>query len=340
MKRWNDKKNFQLAIEKIYFNLAETEKDKTYYLKKAIRLHECGSWLSFLECPHGHKESVSLKNANFCKVRLCSYCQWRRSLFVYHQFLTVAHKVQEIAPGTKYLFMTLTGKNVTAQELPQAITHYIKSLERLVNYKNFRVIKGIFRTLEITYNSKKNTYHPHFHLIAAVEKSYFTERNYISQKKLTGMWQKAFQVSYTPIVDIRKVRPKLKNQKTVLNSVDELQNNLAGAAAEVAKYAVKFSDVLQSENKNEVVKVLDNALAGRRLVAYSGVMKEAYKALKLNDVDESDLIDVENSNFDKNCQCEICKSELIQTQYLFNFVHNKYAKVEIKNNKKREINNV
>ena len=328
MDKWNPKKINQLQMAEIYYSLSQTEENPYYYKKRANRLTDCGTWLQFMQCPNGHKEGKHLISANFCKLRLCPMCQWRRSLSVYRQFLTVAHKVQECHPGCLFVFMTLTGKNVTAEELPNAITHYLKSFRRLTMYKAFKqAIKGTFRTLEITYNKKTNTYHPHFHVIGVVNKTYFVKsNNYISQKKLTELWKKAFQVEYTPICDIRRVRKKKENRKSILNAINELNNDLAGAAAEVAKYSVKFSDIFKTDNKQEVVKILDSALVHRRLIAYTGVMNQAYSALKLKDVEDSDLTDSEGSNFDEQCNCPICQSELILVNWLFDFGQGKYIK--------------
>lgn len=328
MEKWNKKKQNQELIEKIYFELSQTEKDKnnkSYYQKRADRLHNCGTYLKFKECLKGCAGSKHLIDANFCTLRLCSMCQWRKSLFVYHQFLTVAHEIENICPGLKYVFLTLTGKNVSAKKLPSELTHYLKSFKRLSQYKAFKAIKGMFRTLEISYNSKENTYHPHFHIIGVVQKSYFTDTlQYISQDKLTSLWKKAFQVSYNPIVDIRKVRKNKKNQETAIQKIKQINNNLSGAAAEVAKYSVKFSDILNSKNKNEVVKVLDHSLNRRRLVGYTGIMKTAYQNLKLNNVDDSDLVDVDGIELDENCKCKICKSELNDVVRLYNFNEHQY----------------
>lgn len=77
--------------------------------------------------------------------------------------------------------------------------------------------------MEVTHNTQygtKNfdTYHPHFHVLIAVNKSYFTSRDYLSQARWTAAWQQALQVDYTPIVDVRRIKgdlleplPKLRN---------------------------------------------------------------------------------------------------------------------------------
>ena len=326
VEKWDKKKQNQELMEQIYFELSQTEKsNQAYFLKRSVRMHNCGTYLKFSECPNGCPESRHLINASFCTQRMCTLCQWRKSLFIYHQFLTVAHEVANICPGTKYVFITLTGRNVSAEKLSNEITHYLKSLRRLIRYKAFKAIKGTFRTLEISYNPVEDTYHPHFHIIGAVQKSYFTKPNlYISQKKLTNLWKKAFQVDYNPIVHIEKVRKKKKDHESAIQKFKKLDNNLAGAAAEVAKYSVKFSDIFNSENKNEVVRVLDHALNCRRLVGYTGIMKTAYQNLKLNDVEDSDLVDVDGTKLDENCRCEICKSELNDVVRLYNFNKHQY----------------
>ena len=45
------------------------------------------------------------------------------------------------------------------------------------------VIKGYVRKLEITYNKERDDYNPHFHVLIAVNKSYFTDKNYYINQK-------------------------------------------------------------------------------------------------------------------------------------------------------------
>jgi plasmid rolling circle replication initiator protein Rep len=48
--------------------------------KKAGRLRDCADWLGFRIDEEGRKKLVE---ANFCHVRLCPMCQWRRSIKSY-----------------------------------------------------------------------------------------------------------------------------------------------------------------------------------------------------------------------------------------------------------------
>ena len=91
-------------------NLADSYKrlgDKKYY-----RVLDCSTFLEF-----GVTKSSSLKllQANFCKVRLCPMCAWRRSLKTFGQVSKVMDYVEENY-DYKYIFLTLTVKNCYGED--------------------------------------------------------------------------------------------------------------------------------------------------------------------------------------------------------------------------------
>ena len=76
----------------------------------------------------------------------------------------------------------------------------IKGFNRLTKYKRFdAAVLGYFRALEITKNHEEHTYHPHFHVLLPVKKSYFTGKLYISQKDWTSLWKKAMDICHFPL---------------------------------------------------------------------------------------------------------------------------------------------
>jgi len=348
---WRAHKQLTGELIKVYDELSIDPDKKDYYQKKVYSLSGCGNNLTFVQCPSGHQEAQRLKQAYFCKQRLCPMCQWRRSLFTYHDFLAVAHRAQENNPGIQFVLITLTAKNVTGNDLQKEITHYMDSYKRLCRYKSFsKAIIGTYRTFEITANEERNDYHPHFHIIGAVNKSYF-KHDYIKQDQLISMWRKAFQIDYNPNVDIRKVKKRKRSVKTIFEQnrdylshlsleaasehmIQELANDetstpekiIAQAGAEVAKYSVKVSDILRQKNRNEIVEVLDSVLYKRRFISYGGILDDARKQLKaenkIQDIENSDLINVSNEK--ELCQCPICQSELIHAQYIWNNENSNY----------------
>ncbi len=169
---------------------------------------------------------------------------------------------------------------------------YLKLIRRSKIVKNTD-IKGFFKTLEVTYNAKSQTYHPHFHIITCVAPRYFKTETYIKREEWLKLWQKCMQDDSITQVDIRKVKATGKG--------------FAGAVAEVAKYASKPSDYLKKVNNVEdtiaitkydyrastaVLKVLMEALKGVRLISYSGIFKDIKAELKLEDEEKSNLIKI------------------------------------------------
>lgn len=243
--------------------------------KRAERMKNCASEL------HYHKigGKMRLVHADFCRVRLCPICQWRRSL---KNFAHMNKIVNAIGDKCKYLFLTLTLKSCGGSELSDEMTHIIKAFKAFIEYKDCEAaFKGWYRGLEVTHNVNTDEYHPHLHVLLAVNPSYFSSKHYLSQKKITDLWQRALKVKYTPIVDIRKC-----------------YGNDLKSIAEVAKYACKPGEIINYDDWDltvETVRILDAAFEGRRLIAFGGILKEWHKKLNLDDEDEGDLLDIGDS---------------------------------------------
>lgn len=253
-----------------YISLAYEEIDP----KKSERMRECAQWLAFHRKEDG---TLKLHDARFCRVRLCPICQWRRSLKTFAQM----SKVLDIAKadGYQFIFLTLTMRNCTSDALSDELTHILLSFNRLMKYKDVqKAVKGYYRGCEVTHNIRTDEYHPHLHVVLAVRPSYFNGQTYISHDKWVALWQRALQVEYTPVVDIRKCRGGAK------------------AIAEACKYAVKPSDILNFDDWDmtvDTLRVLDKALENRRFVGLGGILKEIHKKLHLDDMEEGDLVHVE-----------------------------------------------
>lgn len=247
---------------------------------KAERLRDCARLLSFKVFADGHKK---LKYMNSCRVRLCPLCTWRRSLKVYFNTLKIVDYLNE-QRGFNYIFLTLTVKNCTADKLCETIDNLMQAWNTLLKRTVIKTaVKGWMRSMEITHNIDINsdsydTFHPHFHCLLAVNPSYFTSRDYISQSKWTDIWQQSLRVDYTPVVDVRRC-----------------YGTDAHAVSECAKYSCKVDDVVVADDWDltvKTVKILDEALDRRRLVAYGGAMREAHRLLNLEDEADGNLVDV------------------------------------------------
>lgn len=251
-----------------YMAIAYDEVDN----RKAERLRGCASWLEYVH----DGEVMRLHSANFCRVRLCPICQWRRSLKTYSQMMDIMRVASDT--GYRYIFLTLTMRNCYPDELSSALDKLMLSFNRLIKYKAVKsIIKGYYRGTEVTHNIGNDTYHPHLHCVLAVNKSYFDDtRRYLSQARWTELWQRALQVEYTPIVDVRAVK-----------------GNIERAVAECSKYAVKVGDVLHWDDWDltvDTVRTLDKAFDNRRFIGLGGVFRAIHKELSMDDMDKGDFV--------------------------------------------------
>lgn len=261
---------------------------KARYEKYAERAAGCATWLQFYEMENGDKQ---LRAANFCHLRLCPMCTARRALRAAYKLSQVLDRVEGEHTGVKYLFLTLTMRNVPGDQLGDALTQLTEAWYRLCHHRQFeRSIGGWFRAIEITRNGKQ--YHPHLHAILAVETAYFSPKSglYITHNEWRNRWQKALRVDYRPMVRIQTAKAKEKDGGTISAG--------HAAALEAAKYAVKDEDYIDPKLPEaeavQIVRDYTEALHRRRLTAFGGWLKEAAKALDVGDLDDGDLVHVED----------------------------------------------
>ncbi|SCU06743.1 Replication protein [Staphylococcus aureus] len=233
-------------------------------------VQDCNTFLSFVADKTLEKQK--LYKANSCKNRFCPVCAWRKAR---KDALGLSLMMQYIKQQEKkeFIFLTLTTPNVQNEQLEDEIKHYNKSFKKMVERKKVKsIIKGYVRKLEITYNKKRDDYNPHFHVLIAVNKSYFTDkRYYISQQEWLDLWRDVTGISEITQVQVQKIRQ---------NNNKELY--------EMAKYSGKDSDYLINQ---KVFDAFYKSLKGKQVLVYSGLFKEARKLLKNGDLDYLKEID-------------------------------------------------
>lgn len=307
-KNFQDKKKYSEYLSHIYYEIG--------LKNRALKVLDCGSFLEFKV----NEEKAKLQLANFCKDRLCPMCNWRRSLKIFAQVSKVMNNMPD---DYEFIFLTLTVKNCTSEELSKTVNILYDGWRYLYNKnpKFKRVIKGTFRTFECTLNSNPRslyygTYHPHLHCTLAVKKGYFTSKDYISQDEMKQLWKKACNLDYDPIIHIEKVYLKDDNGEKQTEGID-----LAKAVAEATKYAVKSSDYLDPydmEKSCEIVKTFLDALSGRRLCSWSGIFSKIRKQLDLDDAESGDLIHTDDDAIRDDLSCMIVRYNWKSGVYIVN----------------------
>lgn len=282
---WKLHKRENLRLVEIY-KMTKEKKLNLISDSRLFDLEHCADTLLFMQNAEGKNK---LKSANFCRLRLCPMCQWRRSLKMFGQVKKITDKILESDKSIRFIFGTFTIKNCDAQNLETCINILNNKFLYLVSKnKTFAPAKklkqnllGYLKAVEVTYNTKDKTYHPHLHVIFAVRNTFFSSsKYYMSKKEWINLWQQALGVNYKPQTDIRAIK-----------------TNTGKAVAEVAKYPVKTAPILSLKNDDEAVEVLKTltlSLNKKRFVSYGGIFKTVKQELKLVDIEtDKDLINVD-----------------------------------------------
>ncbi len=96
------------------------------------------------------------------------------------------------------------------------------------------------------------------HVLLCVESAYFKKQGqYIKQREWIDLWQKALQVNYRPVANIKAIKPNQKGDK-----------DIEAAIKETSKYSVKSSDFLtdNAERNQEIVSDLEKRFISKTYV--------------------------------------------------------------------------
>ena len=215
-------------------------------LKSAQKLNTCGNFLLF-------KNFYTIDQTKLAKFYVCSqhllcpFCAGIRASKAIQKYTERVDEVLKKNRKLKPVLITLTLKN--GSDLSERSAHLIKSLRKLIKrrqdynkkgrgFNEFCKINGAMYSYENTYNELTKEWHPHIHMFALLD-------DWMDQEQMSKTWHEITGDSF--IVDIRKVKK-------------EKDFGYSKAAAEVCKYALKFSE-LSLENTWEAFKVLK----GKRL---------------------------------------------------------------------------
>lgn len=247
-----------------------------HHQRQAERMRQCATHLNFgwvIESVETGEIRLRLKEARFCRIRYCPICQWRRSKMWVARFYRAFPKIYADHPDLRYVLLTLTVRNCPVEQLRATIQQMNSAWQRLIQRKVWPAV-GFVRSLEVT-RSEDESAHPHFHCLLAIPQSYFNGRKYLSTAKWAALWQEALRADYTPICDVRIVKPKqfAKQRSEGLQNVLEPApvDVLLSSITEVIKYAVKPSDL--AADADWLLTIVDQ-LRNVRAVAVGGLFKQ------------------------------------------------------------------
>lgn len=295
---WREKKTENIRV-------SERMRDAGF-ITRAYRMRECATILNNKICPECGKSYIS--SANLCRDRFCPTCAWRLSVRRFANMCEVLDHINNVDQYTAG-FLTLTIENCKPSELRMTIDKMAEDFNRLMCRPAVKKnIIGWARSLEVTANVKRHTFHPHFHIILLFDKE-IDEGQYNAFFKQA--WQKAARLPYSPITDFRLItRPK--------HDTGGKGSQMYKAVLETFKYAVKSKDLL--DMPIGMFRSMVNALDGVRMIGYGGLIRKV--RAQLNKDEEKEIDEGEEDALLRD-KCE-CGADLVAIVMEWSFGEGRY----------------
>jgi len=272
-KWWDGHRADTDAISKIYTS-------NEIFKSKGIRMGACTEVLKFghITNPQTGEVRITLREAHFCKDRVCPVCQKRRGVLWRKRLLDKMPELQKEFPTMRWIFLTLTLKNCEIEELRQTIQYMNKCWRNFVRRKDIKkILLGHIRATEVT-RANDGKAHPHFHCMLMVPNDFF-KKKYIKQSEWAKMWKECLGVDYTPIVDVRAIK-NTKIDCELLNTT--IADELYQGVLETIKYSTKSKDLLIDE---AWLLEFTNQVKNLRFIDTGGALKNVFKIEKETDKD-------------------------------------------------------
>lgn len=213
-------------------------------------------------------DKLRLTNTYFCHQSLCPMCEVRRynhdSARLYH-VIDYLENSQAIKYTPKYLFATLTIKNVDEDHVRQAINELNAAWNKLKNYKAIKpYLRGAIKRIEIKLSKDKTMFNVHIHAMLLVKSGFHTGKYSLTHSQWSKLWTRAVNKGYTADIDIAR----LKDITDVLRAMH---------------YMVKVDEDITQITENATDSVLeslitaDNAKYRKHLLTLTGVFKDIDK---------------------------------------------------------------
>lgn len=273
---WDAHRSVSDDVGGIYLLASEFE-------RYASRMASCGGLLRFgwSTLKETGETRLRLRSAEFCRVRHCPICQWRRSLMWQARFYQALPRIVADYPDSRWMFLTLTVRNCVITDLGETLSQMNTAFQRLKVRKEFRSVQGWIRTTEVT-RGRDGSAHPHFHTLMMVPPGMLSGKGYVTHAEWVALWRDVMRVNYDPNVDVRAVKArKAKDGESLACATAEL---VRGAVAETLKYSTKPSDMVADP---EWFLELTRQTHKRRFVATGGALKDV---LKLEQETDQDMV--------------------------------------------------
>ncbi len=254
-------------------------RERQWFITKSKRIEACA--LSFhvrVVTRPGEPTQLEFTHRRDCKSPICVLSARMRSRKLSKKLLAIIKRVKDANPSTTFVLLTVTSLNRPFDELAEMLDDLARAIERFFKLPEVkRAFTGAIIAFEVACRGTINAPEAgaHAHILLACHADYFRREGdgvrYLSQQRITVLFQRALRVDYRPLVWIERLRAR--DGSTGEASVRK-------ACAEVAKYICKPAGLFTEDSAGlkadpRVIRVLARSLHRRRMLRLTGVFAAA-----------------------------------------------------------------
>lgn len=266
---------------------ATTIAPKWAIIQKSRRMG-CGRWAKMAH--NVERSRAEIIDTRLCGLRTCPICakitanrNERRITKTLQD--AEAKKVSRDGAGYKLLGVTYTVPNCTGDKLRAELQNIGRAVRSILQGNKDRnritaIAKGYIYSLEVTRNHETGLYHPHVHIVLAVNASYGKGKEYLTKTEWAEIWAKyshretAASAQYVRVV--KKIHQAVKYVTKMTHDNLTGEDNESEDAAAVADNATWTGE---KEYDADTLYWIETACKGLQMTGTGGVLKT-----KLSDV--------------------------------------------------------
>lgn len=239
----------------------------------ARRMAACAATMVIkLQTPPNDASRIIYRNRRSCRSGLCMLCARIRASQANKRINQRLTHILVERPNTRFLFLTLTSRNVPIAAVAQAFTAQEQALGRFWRTQEIaRAFTGHVTGIEVAIRKSADGWAAgvHSHSLASVHPDYFDRKRdlYLPQRRIVALWQRALRCDYSPICYV-----------TAVPAGDAVRTSLR----ECVKYAVSPKMFVGKTVDPLVAVYLADALYRRRMTRFGGLFATTrrYRAAK------------------------------------------------------------
>lgn len=259
-------------------NGATTIAPKWAIIQKSRRMG-CGRWAKMAH--NVERSRAEIIDTRLCGLRTCPICakitanrNERRITKTLQE--AEAKKVSRDGAGYKLLGVTYTVPNCTGDKLRAELQNIGRAMRSILRNKNqvTAITKGYVYSLEVTRNHKTGLYHPHVHIVLAVNARYGKGKEYLTKAEWAEIWAK---YSHRETAESAQYVRVVKNIHQAVKYVTKMtHDNLTGEDTESEDAAAAADNATWTGDREydaDTLYWIETACKGLQLTGTGGVLK-------------------------------------------------------------------